>query len=183
MHTRAIGNVLEDGDKYTMNETVEWDKWLADEDSVHPLAPEGYDDDAARVRVRALWHQLKSVITTHEVRAASTELYQDSTGMAGYRVSAKGDTAPLASSLAWILLSHFGNLATVKDCEDFQLLAKIRCVTEDFGLRYIPYDYAAGKTYNGKCAALVGFSWANRYFSLIVNFNDEVALSDSDAPL
>jgi hypothetical protein len=166
-----------------MTETVKWDKWLTDEDSAHSLEPEGYDDDAARVLVRALWYQLKSVITTHEVRAASTELYQDSTGMAGYRVTAKGDTAPLASPLAWILLSHFGNLATVKECEDLELLSKIRGVLKDFGLRYIPYDYVASRTYNGKSAALVGFSWANRYFSLIVDFNDKVVVSDGELPL
>jgi hypothetical protein len=155
-----------------MSETGDWDRWLADEDSVHALAPEGYDDDAALVRVKALWHQLKSVITQHEIRSASTELYQDSTGMAGYLVTKKGDTGPFASPLAWILLSHFGVLATVKDCHDLELLAQIRRVLEGFGLRYIPYDYVTGRTYNGKCAALVGFSWANRYFSLAVDFND-----------
>jgi hypothetical protein len=158
-----------------MSETADWDRWLANEDSVHALAPEGYDDDAALVRVKALWHRLKSAITTHEVSTASTELYQDSTGTAGYRVTEKADTGPFASALAWILLSHFGYLATVKDCHDLELLAKIRSVLEAFGLRYIPYDYVAGRTYNGKCAALVGFSWANRYFSLIVDFNDGVA--------
>lgn len=89
----------------------------------------------------------------------------------------------IASALAWILLSHFGELATVTDCHDPELLAKIRDVLEDFGLRYIPYDYAASRTYNGKSAALVGFSWANRYFSLVVDFNDQIALSDSELPL
>jgi glyoxylase-like metal-dependent hydrolase (beta-lactamase superfamily II) len=29
-------------------------------------------------------------------------------------------------------------------------------------IRNIPYDYVASKTHNGKCKALVGFSWANR---------------------
>ena len=106
-------------------------------------------------------------------RHGSTELYQDSTGLVEYRITAKGDSRPFARTLAWILLSHFGDLATVKDCPDPELIAKVRSILEDFGLKYIPYDYAASKIYNGKCKALVGFSWANRYFSLVVNFNTE----------
>jgi hypothetical protein len=53
------------------------------------------------------------------------------------------------------------------------LLAKIGGILKECGLKYIPYDYVAGKTYNGKCKSLVGFSWANRYFSLIADFNYE----------
>ena len=56
---------------------------------------------------------------------------------------------------------------------DPALLAKIRSALGDFGLKYIPYDYAASKTYNGRCRALLGFSWANRYFSHIVDLNSE----------
>lgn len=158
-----------------MRDTAEWDSWLANEDSVNALAPEGYDDDAALARVKRLRQRLTSALATYEVRAASPELYQDSTGLAHYRVTAKGDSAPFASALAWIVLSHFGDLATVKDCHDPDLLAKIRGVLEDFGLKYIPYDYVAGKTYGGTCKALVGFSWANRYFALTVDFNAEGA--------
>jgi hypothetical protein len=154
-----------------MSETADWEKWLTDEDSVDALAPEGYDDHAARIRVKALGQRLTSALATYEVRAASPELYQDSTGLSDYRVTAKGDSRPFALALAWILLSHFGDLATVKDCYDPEMLAKIRSVLEDFGLKYIPYDYLASKTYNGKCKALVGFSWANRYFSLTTDFN------------
>jgi hypothetical protein len=106
--------------------------------------------------------RLISALATHEIRAASPELYQDSTGLAHYRVTAKGDSRPFAPALAWIRLSHFGDLATVKDCHDPQMLAKIRGVLEEFGLKYIPYDYLAGKTNNGKSKALVGFSCGQR---------------------
>jgi hypothetical protein len=146
---------------------------LADEDSVNALAPTGYDDYAARMRVKDLGHRLTGALAAYEVRPGSTELYQDSTGLAEYRITAKGDSRPVAPTLAWILLSHFGDLATVKGCPDPELIAKIRSVLEDFGLKYIPYDYAASKIYDGRCKALVGFSWANRYFSLVVNFNTE----------
>jgi hypothetical protein len=156
-----------------MSETAKWDSWLATEDSVNALAPEGYDDDAALVRVRALRQRLISAVAPLEIRTASPELYQDSTGLAHYRVTAQGDTGSFVPVLAWILLSHFGDLATAADCHDPQLLARIRGVLEDFGLKYIPYEYADGKTYNGKCKALAGFSWANRYFALTVEFNPE----------
>jgi hypothetical protein len=156
-----------------MSEAAEWDIWLANEDSVNALAPEGYDDDAALARVKALRQGLTNALDTYEVRAGSPELYQDSTGLVHYRVIAKGDSGRLAPTFAWVLLSHFGDLATVKDCHDPELLTKIRSVLDDFGLKYIPHDYAAGKTYNGKCKALIGFSWANRYFTLTTDFNYE----------
>jgi len=149
-----------------------WDKWLADEDSVNALAPTGYDDHAVRTRIKELGQRLRGSLAIYEVRPSSTELYQDSTGLVEYRVT-KGDSRPLAPTLAWILLSHFGDLATIKDCPDPELLGQIRSVLEDFGLKYIPYEYAASKIYNGLCKALVGFSWANRYFSLVVKLNTE----------
>ena len=154
-----------------MNMLVEWNKWLAESDSAESLAPEGYDDDAAQVRAKKLGQRLTSALVAYEVRHGSTELYQDSTGLVGHRVIAKGDVRPFAPTLAWILLSHFGDLATVKDCHEPELLAKICGVLEEFGLKYIPYDYAAAKPYDGKCRALLGFSWANRYFELCVDFN------------
>jgi hypothetical protein len=165
-----------------MNQTEEWDRWLAEADSLETLAPETYDDDSARVRVKALGQRLISALARYEVRLGSDELYQDSTGLAHHRVTAKGDSGPFAPTLAWILFSHFGVLATVKDCHDPKLLAKIRGVLEDFGLRYIPYDYVANKTYNGQCKALVGFSWANRYFALCVEFNYEELEGSSGFP-
>lgn len=91
--------------------------------------------------------------------------------MIDYRITTKDNTGPFASTIGWILLSHFGNLATVKDCTDPELIGKILSVLKDSGFQYIPYDYAAGKTYDGSCKALVGFSWADRYFSLVVNLN------------
>jgi hypothetical protein len=75
-----------------MSETAEWDRWLADADSVKALAPDGYDDHAAVILVKALRQPLTNALANYEVRAASTELYQDSTGMADYRVTAKGDS-------------------------------------------------------------------------------------------
>jgi hypothetical protein len=156
-----------------MNPTDEWDRWLTEADSADTLTPEGYDDHAAHVRAKTLRELLKRALATYEVRGGSTELYQDSTGLAGYRVIARDDSRLWAETLAWILLSHFGGIATVQDCHDPELLVKICGVLEDFGLKYIPYGYLATKTYDGKCRALVGFSWANRYFALAVNFNYE----------
>jgi len=80
-----------------------------------------------------------------------------------------------------VLQSHFGVLATVKDCVDPNLLARIRTVLNEAGLKYIPHDYVAHTTYQGLCKALVGFSWQNRYFELCVNFNDE-ELEGSSGP-
>lgn len=153
-----------------MDQRNQWDQWLAEADSVQPLAPEGYDDDAAKVRVRTLWPWLADALATYEVRRGSSELYQDGTGLAGYRVTRKGDTGPFDRALAWILLSHFANLATVHNCLDSELLIKSRAALEKFGLRYIPHEYMSAKTYNGKCKALAGLSWANRYFGLVPDF-------------
>jgi hypothetical protein len=154
-----------------MSTPAEWDKWLAESDSVESLAPDGYDDHAAGVRARALGRRLTGALATYQVQRGSTELYQDSTGLVGHRVTAKGDTRPFAPTLAWVLLSHFGDLATVKDCHEPELLAKICGVLDELRLKYIPYDYAAAKQYDGKCRALLGFSWANRFFALCVDFN------------
>ena len=159
-----------------MNQKEEWDRWLTEADSVHALAPETYDDLAARIRVRALGLRLIHALPEYEVRLGSDELYQDSTGLIGHRITAKGDLRPFAPTFAWVLLSHFGVLATVADRPDPDLLVKIRGVLDDAGLRYIPHDYVANTTYNGLCKALVGFSWKNRYFELCVEFNyDEFA--------
>jgi len=156
-----------------VSETAEWDRWLADADSVNALAPDGYDDDAALLLVKALRQRLIDALVTYEIAAAGPQLYQDSTGLARYRVTVKGDRRPFAAALAWIVLSHFGNLATVSSCHDREMLAKIRGALEDFRLKYVPYDYVLHKTYDGKCKALAGFSWANRYFSLTTDFNHE----------
>lgn len=156
-----------------MSESKEWDKWLANEDSVNALAPDGYDDGAAVVRVKTLRQRVANALSAYDVGSGSPELYQDGTGLAHYRVTAKGDLRPFAPTLAWIVLSHFGELATVKECQDQELLTKILGALQDFNLKYIPYDYAASKTYAGRCKSLIGFSWANRYFSLVPDFNFE----------
>jgi hypothetical protein len=165
-----------------MSTAEEWDKWLAELDSSEALAPEGYDDEEGRIRAKTLGLRLISALASYDVRRGSTELYQDSTGMVGHRVTAKGDSGPFAPPLAWVLLSHFGDLATVSKCHDPELLANICGVLEDLGHKYIPYDHVAGKTYDGMCRALVGFSWANRYFALCVDFNYD-RLTNSPSPL
>jgi hypothetical protein len=154
-----------------MTKSETWDNWLINEDSVNALAPEGYDEHAACMRTCALREQLISTFTTYEVRAASPELYQDSTGLAHFRITAKGESGVRSPTLAWILLSHFGNLATVKGCQDPELLTEICRVLGEIGLKYIPYEYLESKTYDGKCKSLAGFSWANRYFSLTPDLN------------
>lgn len=155
-----------------MSESEEWDRWLVSEDSDNVLGPTGFDYQVALVRVNALHLRLIRAFVAYEVSTVSPLMYQDSTGMTSYRVSPKGDRRPFASPLALIVLSHFGELATVKDCQDPELLTRIRDILQDSGLKYIPYDYIVSKTYNGKCKALIGFSWANRYFSLATRLND-----------
>lgn len=155
-----------------MDQRDEWNRWLAEADSVLALAPENYDDDAARLRVRALGQRLIRALPDFEVRVGSDELYQDGTGLAGHRVTEKGDRGRFAPTFAWVLQSHFGVLATVAHCQDPDLLLKIRGVLDDAGLQYIPHSYMANTTYHGLCKALVGFSCHNRYFELCVRFND-----------
>ena len=162
------------------NEAADWDRWLELEDSPNESAPEGYDDDAALVRVKSLRQRLTSSLAEYEVRTSNPDWYQDGTGLVGYRVSAKGDSGPFATALAWILLSRFGTLATVKGCDNPELLARLCSELEHFGLKYIPYEYVTGRTYDGKCKALVGFSWANRYFSLVADHNTEASRDDGE---
>jgi hypothetical protein len=160
------------------NEAAIWDRWLEHEDSPNESVPEGYDDAAALARVKALRQRLISALAAYEVQTSNPDWYQDGTGLVGFRVTAKGDLGPFATALAWILLSRFGILATVKGCDDPELLAQLCGELEHFGLKYIPYEYLAGKTYDGKCKALVGFSWANRYFSLVADHNSEASRDD-----
>jgi hypothetical protein len=155
-----------------------WDEWLAAEDSASVLAPKGYDEHAVRLRVKALGPQIVAALDEYEIRAASPELYQDSTALVDYRISAKGDSGPFAPALAWIVLSHFGTLATVVDCPDSDLLARLARLLENLGLQYIPYVYAANKIYQGRCRGLRGFSWANRYFVLCVEVNEQFRPGD-----
>ena len=156
-----------------LSDASDWDRWLAQEDSVNESAPEGYDEHAALVRVKSLRDKLISSLAAYEVRTSNPDWYQDGTGLVGYRVTAKGDSGPFAPALAWVLLSRFGDLATLKGCDDPELLARLSSELEHSGLKYIPYEYIADKTYNGKCKTLVGFSWANRYFSVVADHATE----------
>jgi hypothetical protein len=155
-----------------------WDGWLAAEDSPSVLAPKHFDHEAAMVRAKELRPLIVAGLDGYEVNAGSPELYQDSTGFVDFRVTAKDDSGPFAHALAWIVLSHFGILATVVDCEDSDLLARIARLLENLGLQYIPDDYAANKIYEGQCRGLRGYSWANRYFALCVDFNHEFRPED-----
>jgi hypothetical protein len=155
------------------NVAADWDKWLAQEDSANESAPEGYDNDAALARVELLRQRLTSSLAAYEVGISNPDWYQDGTGLVSYRVTAKGDSGPFAPALAWVLLSRFGHLATVKGCDDPELLARLGSELSHFGLNYIPYGYVVDKAYDGKCKALVGFSWANRYFSLVADHASE----------
>ena len=150
-----------------------WDEWLAAEDSVSVLAPKTFDHEAALLRLKELRPQIVAGLEGYEVQAGSPELYQDSTGWVHLRVTAKGDSGPFAPALAWIVLSHFGKLVTVTYAQDSELLDRIAQLLENLGLQYVPYDYAANKIYEGQCIGLKGFSWANRYFALCVEFNEQ----------
>jgi hypothetical protein len=56
--------------------------------------------------MKALRLQIVAALDEYEIRAGSPELYQDSTGLVSFRVTAKGDSGPFAPTLAWIVLSH-----------------------------------------------------------------------------
>lgn len=155
-----------------------WDRWLAESDSTNALAPEGYDDDAKSTFALQLYQRFVDVLPAYDVMLGTPSLYQDSTGLAHYRVTVKGKNGFSDATLAWVVPSHFGDLATVRDCVNQELLAQISGVLEEAGLRYIPYEYAEGKVYEGKCKVLAGFSWANRYFSMVPHFHFEA--SDSE---
>lgn len=155
-----------------------WDDWLTAEDSASVLAPKNFDHQAALLRVKELGPQIVAGLDGYEVIAGSPELYQDSTGFVHFRVCAKGESGPLAATLTWIVLSHFGKLVTVTDCGNFELLDRIAQLLQSLGLQYIPHEYAACKIYEGQCRALRGFSWANRYFALCVDFNEEFRPED-----
>jgi hypothetical protein len=142
------------------------------------LAPKTFDHEAARARAKELRPLIVAGLDGYEVKAGSPELYQDSTGFVDFRVTAKGDSGPFAHALAWIVLSHFGKLVTVTDCANSELLDRIAHLFENLGLQYIPDDYAAKTIYEGRCKGLRGFSWANRYFALCVDFNDEFHVDD-----
>jgi len=103
------------------------------------LAPRNFDREAARARVKEWQPQIVAGLDGYEVKAGSPELYQDSTGFVDFRVCAKGESGPFAPTLAWIVLSHFGMLATVVDCQDSDLLARALCV--DFNDEFRPEDH------------------------------------------
>jgi hypothetical protein len=163
-----------------MSRTSTWDQWLAAEDSTSPLAPKDYDERDARARAQVLGSELINALFDYEVRRPIPDFYQDSTALADIRVTAKGDTGPMVSSLAWIVLSHFGRLVTVEGCQDAILLGRIEKVFEDLGLQYVPYAYASSVTYEGQCRGLRGLSWANRYFAQAVEFNEQFSPDDYD---
>jgi hypothetical protein len=80
------------------------------------------------------------------------------------------------AALAWIVLSHFGDLATVQDCVDSDLLSRILGSLEALEFKFIEYDYLVSHTYDGKCPALAGGTWANRYFALEVDWSAKVSV-------
>lgn|ERR1700722_2348724 len=161
-----------------MTQHSTWDQWLAAEDSASVLAPKDFDHEAGLLRVKALRPQIVAALDGYEVKAGSPELYQDSTGFVHFRITAKGDSGPFAHTLAWIVLSHFGKLATITDCQDTELLTRVEQLLENLGLQYIPHGYASKKIYEGQCRGLRGFSWANRYFELCVEVNDQFSPED-----
>ena len=75
-----------------------WNRWLVEADSVHELAPENFDHAAARAQIRALGEGLIGALPELEVRIGSDELYQDSTGLAAHRITAKGDRRQLQAA-------------------------------------------------------------------------------------
>jgi hypothetical protein len=149
-----------------MNNTADWDKALADADDPDALEPHDFDDSAAWAQMTALhWHLVRSLGDVR-IETASPELFKEGTAFASSRIMEKTtDPGTPESTLAFVVLSRFGDLVTVARCSDSILLTRLKEVLSAFGLRYVDHDHVAGKTYNGKCAKLVGLSWENRYFA------------------
>jgi hypothetical protein len=150
-----------------------WDSWFEAEDTPTALAPIHFDHEASQQWVGVVRQRLIASLADHEIQASSLELYQDSTGMVSFRVTAKGEKTPFAPTQAWIVLSHFGRLATVMDCPDSKLRSRIGQLLAEIGLQYVPHHYASGKIYRGLCRGLTGLSCANRFFELCVEFNEQ----------
>lgn len=155
-----------------MNSTEQWAIWLAEADSDRALAPPDYDDAAADALVREVSRRLRDAVAPYVVRPGSSALYQDSTGLAEIRITVPDDSGQFPRAPTWVVLTHFGNLATVQECSDAKLLARIVAELEAAGLHYIPYDYLHRTIYQGRCKELFGRSMANRFFSLATEFNE-----------
>jgi hypothetical protein len=150
-----------------MNDAADWDEILADADDPDALEPHDFDDSAAWAQMTALhWHLVRS-LEDLRVETASPELFKEGTAFASSRILRKtADPERFESTLAFVVLSRFGDLVTVAGCSDPALLTRLIGVLSAFGLRYVDHDYVAGKTYRGKCTQLVGSSWERRYFAM-----------------
>jgi hypothetical protein len=159
-----------------MNDTAAWDKALAAADDPNALEPGDFDDSVAWAQMTALhWHLARS-LNDLRIETASPELFKEGTAFASSRIMEKtADPERFESTLAFVVLSHFGDLVTVARCSDPTLLARLIDVLSAFGLRYVDHDYVAAKTYNGKCAPLGGLSWENRYFARVADYNGKAS--------
>jgi len=146
----------------------QWDRWLVEADSEQELAPEDYDYAAAKMSIRALQRKYRESLPSYSFRFSSGEVYQDGTALTDGRVCAVGNE----ETLAWVLVSNFGALATISECADAELLNELRKVLVSAGYKYIDYDYLSEKIYNGLCKRLVGLNCVNRFFSIVPEFND-----------
>jgi hypothetical protein len=153
-----------------MNDSADWDKALADADDADALEPHDFDDSAAWAQMTALHWHLVHGLDDLRIESASPELFKEGTAFASSRIMAKtADPERRESTLAFVVLSRFAALVTVAGCSDPSLLTRLIDVLSAFGLRYVDYDYAAGKTYNGKCTQLAGTTCENRYFARVVS--------------
>jgi hypothetical protein len=153
-----------------MNSTADWDKALADADDPDALEPHDFDDSTAWAQMTGLhWHLVRS-LGDLRVESASPELFKEGTAIASSRIMEKtADPGSPERTLGFVVLSRFGDLVTVTACSDSTLVTRLIDVLSAFGLRYVDHDHASEKTYDGKCARLVGLSWANRYFAMVAS--------------
>ncbi len=79
------------------------------------------------------------------------------------------DPERIESTLAFVVLSRFGDLVAVARCSDPALLTRLIAVLSAFGLRYLDHDYVAGKTYHGKGARLARGRWHGETPSRIID--------------
>lgn len=153
-----------------------WKRLLDEADSSFALAPEDFDADEQDRRAKGFHVHLTQALPDFQVSTSSTAVYQDGTGLVECRVTRK--EVQLSHSLdavAWIVLSHFGHLATIAGCQDPILESRIRAALKDCGLDWIDHAYLEKTVYEGKCTELVGLNYLNRYFSIAPKYNEAFA--------
>jgi len=157
-----------------VNKNIVWDSWLSESDSASALAPDDYDNEASDARAAELNNRLRGALAPYKIKCLGPDVFQDGTGLTQCWVLPRtADPRTVDGALASVMLSHFGDLATIRDCKDPELFERIRGVLEELRLKFIDVDYLIERIYQGKCASLHGITWDERYFSIAPQYPGE----------